>query len=355
MNRNNMIVDNPLQALGCYPLLRASKDGIANRAEVLMKVEGWNPGGSMKDRVADYMIRRAEKENKLQPGGTIIESSSGSLAIGLALVGAVRGYKVIIVTDPRMPKIVQSTLKAYGARIEFVQTQAKPGGWQVSRARRLKELLAENPGAYYPCQHHNPQHPETYDGSMAREILDQTGGKFDAFVCAVGSGGSIAGNSRIFKKYLPHLKVVAVDSSQSVLFGRPDGPRLLSGLGSSIYPKNVDYSLIDEVVWADDEPAFAGSWHLAAKEGVFAGGSSGAVYFAALKVAMELGKGKRVVCMLPDSGAKYYDTVYSQDWLQEKEIDVSRPIGEYIERLVKRELSGEAKTQLYAVQAQGVE
>ena len=269
--------------------------------------------GSMKDRVALSIIAAAEARGELQPGGVIVESSSGSMAEGLARVGTLKGYRVVIVTDPRLDEMTAAKLRALGAQVEIVEHYDPVGGWQTSRLRRLREVMDTHPGAFWACQYDSPDNPGAYGEvgeAIARALPDAR-----AIVGCVGTGGSLCGTARGMRRLAPGLRVVAVDAAGSVLFNQPDRKRLQSGHGNSVVPGNLDYAAIDEVHWLADNEAFQGCRELAARAGIFGGGSSGAAYVAASWVASRLGPQDDVVVILPDRGDRYHASIYSDEFL----------------------------------------
>lgn len=280
------------------------------------KLELALPGG-MKDRVALQIVEDAEAAGLLQPGALIVESSSGTLAEGLARVGAIKGYPVLIVTDPRLDPVTHAKLIALGAIVEVVDTYHPTGGWQWSRLERLAQVLAANPGSFWTRQYDNPSNSSTYEIRMAEELIAVLGSNISALVGSVGSGGSLCGTARALRRLRPDLRVVAVDALGSSLFNQPARKRLQSGHGNNIVPGNIDYSIIDEVHWLTDGETFGGCRELARREGVFAGGSSGAVYIVASWLVEELGKGEQVVAILPDRGDRYAETIFSDSFLAE--------------------------------------
>jgi cysteine synthase A len=262
------------------------------------------------------MIEQAEEAGVLRPGGLIIESSSGTMAEGLARVGGLKGYRVIIVTDPRIDGLTLAKLRALGAELEIVDEYHPNGGWQRSRLERLREMMVAHPGAFWPRQYDSPENAGAY-GSLAQELRADLGTKLGALVASVGSGGSLSGTARELRREIPDLRVVAVDAVGSALFYQPDRKRLQSGHGNSIIPGNIDYRIIDEVHWAGDGESFNGCRELARREGIFGGGSSGAVYVVASWVAEQIEADRDVVAILPDRGDRYFETVYSDEFLAE--------------------------------------
>lgn len=284
------------------------------RAHLWAKLELALPG-SMKDRVALNAVEEAEAAGRLRPGGVIVESSSGSMAEGLARVGALKGYEVLIVTDPRIDPLTERKLRALGATLDVVDVHHPTGGWQQTRLERLRDILARRPEAFWPRQYDNPANPGAYEKRLAGELLAELGDGLAALVASVGSGGSLCGTARALRRRLPHLRVVAVDAVGSVQFGQPERKRLQSGHGNSIVPGNIDHAAIDEVHWVSDGEAFAACRELALREGVFAGGSSGACYVVASWVAAQLPADAHVATILPDRGDRYFETIYSDDYL----------------------------------------
>lgn len=299
------------------PLVRlAGRARTPRRAQLWAKLELAMPG-QMKDRVALQAVEDAERAGLLKPGGMIVESSSGTLAEGLARVGVVKGYRVVIITDPRLDEASLNKLRALGAEVEVVETYHPSGGWQQSRLERLRALLADNPAAFWPQQYETPSNPGAYREQMAGELLDALEGRIDALVAAVGSGGSLCGTAATLKKRAPGVRIIAVDAVGSVQFHQPNRPRLQSGHSNSIIATNIDHRLIDEVHWLSDGEAFNACRELARREGIYAGGSSGAAYVAASWVASQLPADAHVVALLPDRGDRYATTIYSDRYLEQ--------------------------------------
>nr|MDQ2788509.1 PLP-dependent cysteine synthase family protein [Actinomycetota bacterium] len=238
--------DTVAGSVGSTPLLWVDRPLSPAGRGFWAKLEGNNPGG-MKDRPALYMIERARARGELLPGGMIVESTSGTLGLGLALAGITYGHPVTLVTDPGMEPIMHRLLTAYGARIDVVTRPHPTGGWQQARRERVAELLAEHPGSYCPDQYHNPDNVAGYE-PLALELVAQLG-RVDVLVCSVGTGGHSAGVSRVLREFFPHLRLVGVDTVGSTIFGQPARARLMRGLGSSIHPRNIDYPAFDEVHW----------------------------------------------------------------------------------------------------------
>jgi cysteine synthase A len=285
------------------------------RAELWAKLELAMPG-QMKDRVALQAILDAEARGDLQPGGVIVESSSGTMAEGLARVGTLRGYRVIIVTDPRIDAATSAKLRALGAELDVIDHYHPSGGWQRSRLERLHEILGANPGALWPQQYDTPSNPGAYEDSLARELVEAFGDRLVAIVASVGSGGSLCGTARGIRKRLSHVRVVAVDAVGSVQFNQPETRRRQSGHGNSLLPTNIRHEVIDEVHWIGDGEAYNACRELARREGVFAGGSSGAAYVAASWVAQQYEPEDVVAVIFPDRGDRYFATIYSDEYME---------------------------------------
>jgi cysteine synthase A len=287
------------ELIGGTPLVRLTKLAEPGSAEVLVKLEAKNPGGSVKDRIAWAMIEAAERDGKLKPGGTIIEPTSGNTGIGLAMVAAAQGYRLILVMPETMSVERRSILLAYGA--ELVLT---PGSEGMGGAVRGAEALAdEHPDYFMPQQFKNPA---VHRRTTAEEIWQATGGELDAFVAGVGTGGTITGVGGVLKERRSAALVVAVEPAASpVLSGGKPGPHKIQGIGAGFIPDVLDQSLLDRIITVSNEDAFHTAAALAQREGLLVGVSSGAAAFAALQLARELGTGKRVVTLLPDTGERY--------------------------------------------------
>ncbi|MGI9002690.1 MAG: PLP-dependent cysteine synthase family protein [Pseudonocardia sp.] len=275
------------------------------------KIEGTNPGG-IKDRPALHMVRRARERGELRPGARIVESTSGTLGLGLVLAGIAYGHPVTLVTDPGMEPLMYRMLRAHGAQVDVVDRPCPQGGWQGARRHRVRDLLVAQPGAYCPDQYHNPDNVTAYV-PLARELLAQLG-RIDVLVCSVGTGGHSAGISAELRRHLPDLRLVGVDTIGSTIFGQRARPRLMRGLGSSIYPRNVDYAAFDEVHWVSPAEAVWACRALAASSYASGGWSVGAVGLVAGWVARTQPRNTRIVAIFPDGPQRYFDTVYNDDY-----------------------------------------
>jgi cysteine synthase A len=269
----------------------------------------------MKDRPALHMVRRARERGDLEQNAMIIESTSGTFGLGLALAGIAYRHPVTLVTDPGMEPIVHRLVAAYGARVEMVPDPHPEGGWQQARRDRVAQLLAENPGAWCPDQYHNPDNVEGYT-PLALELVDQLG-RIDIAVCSVGTGGHSAGLARVLREFNPRLRLVGVDTIGSTIFGQPARSRLMRGLGSSIFPSNVDYDAFDEVHWVNPAESVWTCRMLAAAQYAAGGWSVGAVAHVAGWLARTRPAGTRIVAIFPDGPHRYFDTVYNDEFCEE--------------------------------------
>ena len=295
-----MIYNGILELVGKTPVLKVNSLVEENSAEVYVKLEKFNPGGSVKDRAALGMIEKAEKEGLLKPGVTIVEPTSGNTGIGLAMIGKLKGYKVIIIMPETMSKERRDLIKAYGA--ELVLTEGSKG----MKGAIEKALEYEKQGGYFiPQQFENIANPEKHYATTAEEIFEDIN-DLDYFISGVGTGGTVTGVGKNLKEKISGLKVVAVEPSKSpVLSGGNPGAHKIQGIGAGFVPGNYDSSIIDEVVQVTDEDAFKTAKEFAAQEGVLIGISSGAAVFAAIELAKKVGKGKKILAIAPDGGEKY--------------------------------------------------
>ena len=303
------IADKLTDLIGNTPLLRLNKfshnKGLST--PVIAKVEYFNPGGSVKDRIALAMIEDAEAKGILKPGATIIEPTSGNTGVGLALVSAVKGYKLILTMPETMSVERRNLVKAYGATVKL--TSGKDG--MPGAIKAAEELRDSIPGAVILQQFENPANPRRHYDTTGREIWEQTDGKVDIIVAGVGTGGTISGIGKRLKEYNPAVKVVAVEPASSpVLNGGKSGPHKIQGIGAGFVPKTYDSSIIDEVIDVDNDDAIRTGRELASQEGLLVGISSGAAAFAAAELAKRPeNAGKTIVAVLPDTGERYLSTV----------------------------------------------
>ncbi len=295
------VADDITDLVGGTPMLRLKRLVPSGSADIFAKLEYLNPGGSVKDRAAIGIIRRAEEEGKLAPGGTIVEATAGNTGIGLALIGVNRGYKVKLFVPENFSQEKVIIMRALGAEVE--RTPDEEG--MTGAIRRAKEVVAGDKSAFMAGQFENMANPDYHYETTAVEIFEQMGGKVDAVVLGCGTCGTFTGIARYMKEHVPGVRAVAVETQGSVLGGGEHGPHKVEGIGASFVPKTFDRSVCDEVIAVSDENAFGMVKQLAAKEGVLAGSSGGAAVFAALDVARRLGAGKRVATIIPDSAERY--------------------------------------------------
>jgi len=305
---HHKIYDSICDVIGGTPVIRLKRIPQNDWAEMLVKLELFNPGGSVKDRIGLSMIEAAEREGRLKPGGTIIEATSGNTGIGLAMVGAAKGYKVVLTMPDDVSIERVALLRAYGARVilthrlEFMQGAIK----------KAEEILAEHPDYFMPQQFRNPANPEIHRETTAQEILDVVGTELDALVVGVGTGGTATGVGEVVKQRIQQMKLIAIEPSDSpVLSGGKPGWHKIQGMGAGFIPEVLNRRVIDRVVTVTNEEAAAAAHRLAEQEGMLCGISSGAVLHASCIVAQELGRGKRLLAILPDTGERYVSTWFS--------------------------------------------
>ncbi len=299
------IYNNITELIGGTPLVRLNHVVPAGAAEVVAKIEAFNPLSSIKDRIAISMVTEAEKAGEIKPGQTIVEATSGNTGIGLAFVAAAKGYKCTLIMPDTMSVERRKLLQALGA--ELILT---PGPMGIKEAQRVaSEYAAKTKGAWLSKQFDNPANLKVHRETTAQEILRDTDGKVDAIVAGVGTGGTITGVGQIFKKEKPDTLIVAVEPVESqVLKGGTHSPHKLQGIGAGLIPAIYDAKVVDRIVDVSFEDAQATARRLSKEEGIFVGISSGAIAWAAIEIAKELGTGKRVVVVLPDSGERYLST-----------------------------------------------
>ena len=295
------VADDITELVGGTPILHLTRLVPAGSAGVFAKLEYLNPGGSVKDRAAIGIIRRAEQEGRLVPGGTIVEATAGNTGIGLALIGVNRGYKVRLFVPENFSQEKVIIMRALGAVVD--RTPDAEG--MQGAIRRAKALVAGDPTAFMAGQFENQANPDYHYETTAVEIFEQLDGKIDAVVIGCGTCGTFTGVARYMKEHIPGMLAYAVETQGSVLGGGEVGPHKVEGIGASFIPATFDPSVCDEVIAVNDEDAFRTVKQLAAQEGVLAGSSGGAAVFAALQVARRLGAGKRVATIIPDSAERY--------------------------------------------------
>jgi cysteine synthase A len=295
------VADNITDLVGGTPMLRLKRVVPAGSAEVFAKLEYLNPGGSVKDRAAIGIIRRAESEGKLSPGGTIVEATAGNTGIGLALIGVNRGYKVKLFVPENFSQEKVIIMRALGAEVDRTPDEEGMQG----AIRRAKELVATDPMAFMAGQFENPANPDYHYETTAVEMFEQMEGRIDGVVIGCGTCGTFTGVARYMKEHLRGVLAVAVTTQGSVLGGGAPGPHKVEGIGNNFIPETFDPAVCDEVIAVTDGDAFEMVKKLAAQEGVLAGSSGGAVVYAALQMSRRLGAGKRVATIIPDSAERY--------------------------------------------------
>jgi cysteine synthase A len=295
------VYDNLLNLIGNTPLLKLKRITGEHQAEVYAKLEFLNPGGSIKDRAALGMVLAAEEEGKLKKGFTIIEPTSGNTGIGLALIACLRGYRSIIVMPKKYSQEKMKLVKALGAELELTATEDGMEG----AIKRAEELNREIPNSFLPNQFYNLANPDYHYQTTGPEIYQQMEGRIDAAVIGVGTGGTFTGVAHYLKEKIPQVLAVAVQPEGSILDGGTYKSHKVEGIGIDFYSPTLDLDLIDKVITVPDDDCFATARLLAGKEGLLVGGSSGASVFGALRIAEDLGKGKRVVTILPDGAERY--------------------------------------------------
>lgn len=299
---NANVYDSVADLIGRTPIVRLGRTAPADAAEIYVKLESFNPSGSVKDRAARGLIEAAERDGRLGPGSTLIEPTSGNTGIGLAMIAAARGYRAILIMPDNMSRERINLLKAYGAEVVLTPSAERMPG-AIAKAI---ELQARIPGGFIPQQFENHANPDAHRGTTALEILEQTEGRLDAFVATAGTGGTITGTGETLKSVLPGLHVAVVEPEGSpVLSGGVPGLHKLVGTSPGFVPAILNTDVYDEIFRIKDEEALSTMRNLARLEGMLLGPSSGASVYAAMQVAKRLGPGKRVVCIAPDTGERY--------------------------------------------------
>jgi cystathionine beta-synthase len=317
------IHDTILSAIGHTPLVKLNRMVGPNDATVLVKCEFMNPGASIKDRMALYIIEKAEKEGKLKPGGTIVENTSGNTGMGVALAAAVKGYKCIFTMPDKMSLEKINRLKALGAQVVVTPTNV-PAEDPRSYYETAKRIHRETPGAFMLNQYHNPDNIEAHYKVTGPELYEQTDGKIDYFVSGLGTGGTMSGAGKFLKEKIPGLKNVGVDPEGSVYEGYFKTGKLtephvykVEGIGEDMLCGAMDFKVVDDIRQVDDRQSFVAARRLAREEGIFAGGSAGAAVHVAVQLAKEVGKGKTIVVILPDTGMSYISKFHSDEWMRD--------------------------------------
>ena len=320
-------VRSMLDLIGNTALMRLNRVASGMPALVLAKMEMFNPGGSVKDRIGPAMIEYCEKRGLLRPGGTIVEPTSGNTGHGLAIAAAIKGYHCIFVMTDKVSEEKRSLLRAYGAEVVICPssvTHDSPEHYKNVAHRLANEI----PGAYCPDQYANPANPATHYATTGPEIWRDTAGRITAFVAGIGTGGTISGTARFLKEQNPNVKIIGADPPGSVYSGDTPGPYKVEGIGMELFPHNYDPSVVDEVIRVDDRTSFYWARRLAREEGILAGGSSGTALGAALMYARRLTPNDVVVVLLPDTGRGYLSKQFNDMWMRENNMLVQAETAE---------------------------
>ncbi|MEL7208740.1 MAG: cystathionine beta-synthase, partial [Actinomycetota bacterium] len=308
------VADDVVELFGDTPLVRLGRIGADLECQLIAKLEFLNPGGSVKDRPALAMIEQAERDGLLQPGGTIVEATSGNTGVGLATVAALRGYRCIFVMPDKMSDEKIALLRAYGAEVVVCPTAVAPDH-PDSYYETTKRLAEETPNSFQPSQYHNPVNPRAHEESTGPELWEQTGGRITHFVAGIGTGGTISGIGRYLKSKNPDIQIIGADPLGSVYSGGGGRPYLVEGVGEDFWPGTYDGDVVDRIVAVSDQDSFLMAREVTRREGILVGGSTGTAVVAALEVGRELGPDDVVVVLVPDSGKGYLSKVYNDDWM----------------------------------------
>jgi cystathionine beta-synthase len=317
--------DSVLSTIGNTPIIRLHRSVPKGRHEFFAKVEFFNPGGSIKDRIAMSIIEDAEKRGELRPGGTIVEATSGNTGVGLALVGLLKGYKCVFVMPEKISEEKRAVLRAYGAKVVMTPTGLEPDD-PNSHYSVAKKIVAETPGAFLANQYHNPANPIVHYKTTGPEIWKQMDGQIDVFVGGIGTGGTLSGVGRYLKEQRKDVKIVCSDPIGSILYDLfyykevrdPAASYFVEGIGEDMLPDNVHFQYMDDFVRVDDKESFQACRDLANREGLLVGPSCGSALAAAIKYSEKLEKPSKILVMFPDGGRSYLSKAFNEQWLQEK-------------------------------------
>lgn len=319
---------NVLSAIGNTPIVRLNKCVPQGKHEFYAKMEYFNPGGSVKDRIAMAIIEDAEKSGKLKPGGTIVEATSGNTGVGLALVGLLKGYKCVFVMPEKISEEKRAVLRAYGAKVVMTPTGLGPDD-PNSHYKVAERIVAETPGAYLANQYHNPANARVHYEMTGPEIWKQMEGHIDVFVAGIGTGGTLSGVGRYLKEKNPKIKNVCADPHGSILFDMfyhkevrtPPASYLVEGIGEDMMPENVHFQYMDDFVQVSDKESFKACRDLAAMEGLLVGPSCGSALAAAIKYSETLKTPSKILVMFPDGGRSYLSKAFNDEWLKTQKLN----------------------------------
>jgi len=316
---------NILETIGNTPLVQLNSVAKNLSTTILAKVEYLNPGGSTKDRIAVKILLEAEKEGLVKPGSTIVEPTSGNTGVGLALVAALKGYKLICTMPDKMSKDKVDLLKAYGAEVIITPTDVKPED-PKSYYKVAEKVLKETPNSFSPNQYFNQNNPLAHYETTGPEIWRDTDGKITHFVAGIGTGGTMTGVAKYLKEQNADIKIIGADPEGSIYYSefKNEEPDIhtykTEGIGEDFMPETIDLSLLDDIVVVSDKDAFSMARKLVKEEGLFVGSSSGSAVYAAFKVAADLDENKIIVVLLPDTGRNYLSTLYNDEWMNENNL-----------------------------------
>lgn len=339
-------LNNILDAIGNTPLVQLKRMMPEGAGEVYAKLEFMNPGGSIKDRMARYIIEDAERRGELK-SGMIVENTSGNTGVGVAIVAAVKGYKAIFTIPDKMSDEKINLLKAFGAKVVVTKTNV-PADSPESYYETAKRIHRENPGSFYLNQYHNPKNIEAHYNLTGPEIWKDMEGRIDYFVAGIGTGGTLSGAGKYLKEQDKKIKIIAVDPYGSVFYdffktGKPGKPEVykVEGIGEDMITQAMDFSIVDDMLQVTDRDCFLTGRDLTTKEGIFAGGSSGAAVWGAIQVAKQVGPGKRIVVVLPDSGTRYLSKMFNETWMRDYGFLEERPELGSVQRILDRKNGSE--------------